>query len=165
MGDIMSKIKELLKDKNSVLVFDVDGVLALLEFGEYNHYYASDEDWDKFVNENNNLYTTDKVSKKMQKFLNRVDKNRVYVITAIGVNKEGEYKKEYVEKYYGINSNNVYYVDRNTSKIDNLNEIKNKHPEIEDYQLIMIDDTPDVLTEIQNNTNYSTAHISSFLDI
>ena len=161
----MSKIKELFKDKNSVLVFDVDGVLALLEFGEYNHYYASDEDWDKFVNNDNNLYTEDKVSKKMQEFLKDKDKSKIYVITAIGVNKEGIYKKEYVEKYYNIKPNNVYYVDRNTSKIDNLNEIKNMHPEIEDYQLIMIDDTPDVLTEIQNNTNYSTAHVSSFLDI
>ncbi len=161
----MNKIKELLKDENSVLVFDIDGVLALLEFGEYNHYYASDEDWDAFVNEDNNLYTEDKVSKKMQEFLKNVDKNRVYVITAIGVNKEGTYKKDFVEKYYGINPSNVYYVDRSTSKIDNLNRIRSMHPEIEDYQLIMIDDTPDVLTEIQNNTKYSTAHISSFFDI
>lgn len=161
----MSKIKELLKDKNSVLVFDIDGVLAILEFGEYNHYYASDEEWDDFVNNDNNLYTEDKVSKKMQEFLSSIDKNRVYVITAIGVNKEGIYKKEYVKKYYNIKSENVYYVDRNISKIDNLNEIRKKHQEIEDYQLIMIDDTPDVLTEIQNKTNYSTAHISSFLDI
>ena len=37
--------------------------------------------------------------------------------------------------------------------------------DIEDYQLIMIDDTTKVLTEIQQRTNYSTAHISSFLDI
>lgn len=161
----MSKIKELLKDKNSVLVFDVDGVLALLEFGEYNHYYASDEDWDKFVNEDNNLYTEDKVSKKMQDFLSDIDKERVYVITAIGVNKEGEYKKKFVEKYYGINPSNVYYVDRNNDKVSKLNKIRNKYPKINDYQLIMIDDTSDVLTEIQNNTNYSTAHISSFLDI
>ena len=117
----MSKIKELLKDKNSVLVFDIDGVLALLEFGEYNHYYASDEDWDKFVNNDNNLYTEDKVSKKMQEFLKDKDKSKIYVITAIGVNKEGIYKKEYVEKYYNIKPNNVYYVDMNTSKIDNIN--------------------------------------------
>ncbi len=161
----MSKIKELLKDKNSVLVFDIDGVLSLLEFGEYNHYYASDEDWDKFVNNDNNLYTEDKVSKKMQGFLKNIDKNRVYVITAIGVNKEGDYKKEFVRKYYNIKPDNVYFVDRNNDKVSKLIEIKNKHPEIQDYQLIMIDDTPDVLTEVQNKTNFSTAHVSSFLDI
>ncbi len=160
----MNKIKELLKDKNSVLVFDIDGVLAVLEFGKYNHYYASDEDWDKFV-EDNNLYTEDKVSKKMQEFLKDIDKNRVYVITQIGTDKEGIYKKEYAVKYYGIKPENIYFVYRNNDKISKLNEIRNKHPEVEDYQVIMIDDTPDVLTDVQLKTKYSTAHISSFLDI
>ena len=160
----MNKIKELLKDKNSVLVFDIDGVLAVLEFGKYNHYYASDEDWDKFV-EDNNLYTEDKVSKKMQEFLKDIDKDRVYVITQIGTDKEGIYKKEYAVKYYGIKPENIYFVYRNNDKISKLNEIRNKHPEAEDYQLIMIDDTPDVLTDVQLKTKYSTAHISSFLDI
>ena len=47
----MNRIKELLNDEESVLVFDVDGVLAVLEFGERNHYYFSDEEWDKFVSE------------------------------------------------------------------------------------------------------------------
>lgn len=160
----MNKIKELLKDKKSVLVFDIDGVLAVLEFGKYNHYYASDEDWDKFV-EDNNLYTEDKVSKKMQEFLKDIDKDRVYVITQIGTDKEGIYKKEYAEKYYGIKPENIYFVYRNNDKISKLNEIRNKHPEVEDYQVIMIDDTPDVLTDVQLKTKYSTAHISSFLDI
>ena len=148
-----------------MLAFDIDGVLALLEFGEYNHYYMSDEDWDNFVSDNNNLYTEDKVSKKMQEFLKSIDKTRVYVITAIGVNKEGEYKKEFVKKYYDINPKNVYFVDRNNDKVKWLNEIKKMHPDIKDYQLIMIDDTPDILTEVQESTNFSTAHISSFLDI
>ena len=31
----MSKIKELLRADDSVLVFDIDGVLALSEFGDY----------------------------------------------------------------------------------------------------------------------------------
>ena len=98
----MSRIKELLKDNNSILVFDVDGVLALMEFGDRNHYYASDEDWDNEVDNGLNLYTEDKVSKKMQQFLKNKDMNKVYVITTIGVNKEGEYKKEYLKKYYNI---------------------------------------------------------------
>ena len=161
----MSKIKELLNDKNSVLVFDVDGVLALLEFGEYNHYYLSDEAWDDFVNNGNNTYTEDKVSKKMQEFLKDKDKSRIYVITAIGVNKEGEYKKEYVSKYYGILPSNVYYVDRSNDKRSKIIEIRKNHPEVEDYQVVMIDDTPDILTDIQEHTKFSTAHISSFLDI
>jgi hypothetical protein len=161
----MNKIKELLKDDKSVLVFDIDGVLAILEFGEYNHYYASDEDWDLFLQSGNNLYTEDKVSKKMQEFLKDKDKSRVYVITTIGVDKEGEYKKDYANKYYGINPDHFFVTNRNQDKVKRLYEIKEKYPDIDDHHLIMIDDTPEVLTEIQNNTNFSTAHISSFLDI
>ena len=41
----MSRIKELLNDKNSILVFDVDGVLTVMEFGDRNHYYACDDEW------------------------------------------------------------------------------------------------------------------------
>ncbi len=101
----------------------------------------------------------------MQSFINTLDKERVYVITQIGVEKEGQYKKEYAEKYYGILPENVFFVYRNNDKISRLDEIRSKHPEIEDYQLIMIDDTPDVLTDVQLKTKYSTAHVSSFLDI
>lgn len=161
----MNSIKELLNDEKSILVFDIDGVLAVLEFGEHNHYFLSDEEWDSFVDSGNNSYTEDKVSKRMQDFLKTKDKKKVYVITAIGVNKEGEYKKEYVEKYYGILPENVYYVDRNNDKTSKLLEIRKNHPDVDDRHIIMIDDTPDVLTEIQLKTDFSTAHISSFLDI
>ena len=73
----MSRIKELLNDKNSILVFDVDGVLAVMEFGDRNHYYACDDEWDKQVDNGLNLYTEDKVSKKMQQFLKDKDMNKV----------------------------------------------------------------------------------------
>ena len=43
----MSKIKQLLRSDDSILVFDVDGVLAILEFGEYNHYEMNDRLWNE----------------------------------------------------------------------------------------------------------------------
>ena len=46
MSEKKSEIKDILNDKESVLVFDVDGVLALLEFGCNNHYIYDDEIWD-----------------------------------------------------------------------------------------------------------------------
>ena len=64
----MSKIKELLNDKESVLVFDVDGVLALLELGEYNHFSLNDEEWFKECERGINYYTENKVINKMKNF-------------------------------------------------------------------------------------------------
>ncbi len=161
----MSRIKELLNDKNSILIFDVDGVLAVMEFGDRNHYYACDDEWDKQVDNGLNLYTEDKVSKKMQQFLKDKDMNKVYVITAIGVNKEGECKKEYLKKYYNIHLDNIYFVNKNRDKTKELIKIRELNDNVDDEHIIMIDDTPEILSDIQDNTNYSTAHISSFLDI
>ena len=37
-----SKIKDLFEDHKTIYVFDVDGVLARLELGEYTHYFYND---------------------------------------------------------------------------------------------------------------------------
>ncbi len=161
----MSKIKDLLNSDESVLVFDVDGVLALMEFGEYTHYILSDEEWD-IANKNGvNYYTEDKVSRKMQEFIKKKNIDRIYVITKATSEEEYEFKKDYLNKYYEINKDNVYYVKNDNEKKDRLNIIKGFYKDLEDYKIIMIDDTATVLSDIMDNTNYSTAHISSFLDI
>lgn len=161
----MSRIKELIKDKDSVLVFDVDGVLALMEWGGYNHYELNDEDWAKECENGVNYYTEDKVSSKMQNFLKNKDMSRIYVITTVKNSNEGEFKREFVNKYYNIPKENVFYVEDNMKKLEKLEQIKQKYPELEDYKIVMIEDTVKILNAIMEKTNYSTAHISSFLDI
>ena len=161
----MNKIKELLKDKNSILVFDIDGVLALLEFGEYNHYHlVSDDEWNDAC-ENNNFYTEDKVSKRMQDFISTRDISNVYVISRVCNEPEIKHKIDYVKKYYGILEDHVYCVLNENSKLKEFENIRNKYKDKEDKQIIMIDDSTPVLTEIQEKTGCSTAHISSFLDL
>ena len=160
----MSKINELLNDKESILVFDVDGVLAVMEWGEYNHYGEDDETWTNMYSEGTYLYTEKYVSKHMQDFLKDKDKSHIYVITKVFTEHELEDKRAYLEKYYNINKDNVFSVKTNIEKIDVLNKIKEMHPEIDDHHLVMIDDTVEVLTSVMVRTPYSTAHISSFLD-
>ena len=161
----MSRIKELIKDKESVLAFDVDGVLAILEFGEYSHFIYNDEEWDKANNDGNNYYTDEKVSKKMQAFLKEKDMDRIYVITKATSLKEFEFKKDYLNRNYNIKMENMYYVDDDTNKKDKMKIIKEKYKDLPDYKMIMIDDSVTVLSDVMNNTDFSTAHISSFLDL
>ena len=113
----------------------------------------------------NNYYTKEKVSKKMQTFLKDKNMDNIYVITTTFGNKEGEFKREYVNKYYNIKKENVIYVNDNSEKTTEIIKIKEKYPNILDEQIIMIDDTTDILSDIMEKTNFSTAHISSFLDI
>lgn len=161
----MNKIKRLIKDNNNVLVFDVDGVLALLEWGEHNHFGLLDDEWVKACEEGLNAYTEEVVSHKMQEFLKSKDMSKVYVITTVGNNNEGEFKREFVNKYYNIPKDNVYYVKDNSEKTRRLFDIKEKYPQLEDKQIVMIEDTVGILNDIMEKTNFSTVHISSFLDI
>ena len=161
----MSKIKELLNDNASVLAFDIDGVLAVAEWGEHTHFALSDADWTKACENGINYYTEDKVSHKMQSFIAKKDRSRIFVITTVGDANEGEFKREFANKYYGIPRANVFYVSDDKDKGQMLLEIKRKFPHISDEKLIMIDDTVSILNDIMANTNFSTAHISSFLDI
>ncbi len=161
----MSKIKELLNDKESVLVFDVDGVLALLEFGEYHHYILSDEEWDKANIDGINYYTDEKVSKKMQAFLKEKNKDRVYVVTKANSLEEFENKKIFLNKNYEILMDNMFYVKKDTDKKDKMKLIKEKYKDLPDYKMVMVDDSITVLSDVMYNTSFSTAHISSFLDI
>ena len=161
----MSKIRELLKDENSVLAFDIDGVLAVMEWGEYHHFELDDEEWNRICGKGENGYTEDKVVKKMQSFLADRDMSRIYVITMVGQENEILFKKEFANKYYNIPKENVYCVNDNYEKKNILTKIKEKYPELEDYQLVMIDDTVKILNDVKTHTGFSTAHVSSFLDI
>ena len=161
----MSKIRSILQDNESVLAFDIDGVLAVMEFGDNTHFTLSDDEWIKECENGVNYYTQDLVIKKMQDFLKNKDMSRIYVITKAYNEQEYEMKKEYSNLYYGIPKENVYYVANNKDKVDILNKIKQKYPDLEDHKLVMIDDTVEVLNSVMENTKFSTAHISSFLDI
>lgn len=161
----MSKIKSILKDDESVLVFDIDGVLAVMEFGDNTHFVLSDDEWMKECESGTNFYTEELVSKKMQDFLKNKDKSKLYVITKAYNENEYEMKKTFSNLYYGIPKENVFYVENNEDKVNILVKIKEKYPDLEDEKIVMIEDTVDVLNSVMENTKFSTAHISSFLDI
>ena len=161
----MSKIHEVLSDDSSVLVFDVDGVLAVLEWGEYNHFGEDDETWANMYKEGQYLYTSQYVVKKMQDFLKNKDKNKVYVISKVYTDFELEDKKHFANEFYNIPKEHVFAVRNNDEKAMVMDRIKALHPDVPNHNIVMIDDTPDVLTYIMEHTKYSTAHISSFLDM
>ena len=161
----MSRIKELLNDNTSVLVFDIDGVLAVAEWGEHTHFALSDDEWTNACKNGTDFYTEDKVSAKMQDFISRKDLDKIFVITTANSRNEGEFKRRFANKFYKIPKENVYYVENNSEKVLKLAEIKRKFPNLLDEKIIMIDDTMSILNDVMEKTKFSTAHISSFLDI
>lgn len=160
----MSKIKKLIKDHDAILVFDMDGVLSKLEFGDFNHYALNDQEWSEACLKGENFYTEEKVIKRMQKYLSKKNMDNIYVITKVYNEKESEYKELFLTKYYNIKKDHIYYVDSNNAKVGVLLKIKEKYPDIEDYKIAMIEDSVDVLNDVMDKTNFSTIHISSFID-
>ena len=157
-----SKIKDLFADPKTIYVFDVDGVLARLELGEYTHYFDDDEMWEKAL-QNHNFYDEMRPIISMQDFIQKRNKEHIYVATRVYNEVEYEQKISFLEKHYGILKNHVYLVYNNDEKLDVMNKIKELHPNLEDKYFVMIDDTVEVLNHIMDNSNFSTVHISSFL--
>ena len=159
---VESKIRELFNDDKTVYIFDVDGVLAPIEYGEYNHYYYDDEKWALELVKKD-FYEDVKPFKTMQDFLKSKDMSRVYVVTKVMNEIELEQKKKFLKKNYNIDSNNVYLVYKDEEKLNVIKNIQKKYPLLEDKYFVLIEDTVNILSYVMENSSYSTVHISSFL--
>ena len=160
---MISKIKELMLEQESVVVFDIDGVLFPYEFGEYNHNFSPDSKWQEYL-KSNRPYEHMRPLTSLQKWMIRKDNNKNLFVCSVASGKdEREQKKKAVMSNYPIQEDNFYFVDSKKEKLEALKKIQSLYPGLEDKKIIMVDDSIDVLTYIQENSNYSTAHISTFL--
>ena len=157
-----SKIKELFENSNTVYIFDVDGVLAPIEYGEYTHYELDDEAWAKALL-TNNFYGDKKPFETFKSFLKDKDKKRIYVATKVMNDTEKTQKIEFLEKNYGIKKENIFEVYKNEEKLEVIKKIKEEYPLLDAKYFVMIDDSVEVLNHIMENSEFSTVHVSSFL--
>ena len=159
---VESKIRQLFLDDQTVYVLDVDGVLAKIEYGEYNHYCYDDELWAKMILEND-YYEHVLPLKTMQDFIKSKDVRRVYVATKVMNEEELKQKKNFLAKNYGILDDHVYSVLNDQEKLNVLKNIQKDYKNLDCKYFVMIDDTVDVLNHIMDNSAFSTVHISSFI--
>lgn len=162
----MSKIMDLIYDEESIVVFDIDGVLAKYEFGERNHNSCSDEEWDKdTVYHATMVYGSAKPSRLFQELIQhkRAKSSNVYACS-VASHGEDDAKTSFVRRYYDIPEGNIFLVRDKLHKLQVLNSIKMRHPNVPDEKIIIVEDTIKTLTYIQENSNYSTCHVSSFLE-
>jgi hypothetical protein len=159
----MSKIQELIKDNNTILVFDVDGVLAKMEYGEYNHFDLDDDNWTKLIETGECFYPDDQAIPSMLEYMKTKDMNNIYVCSKSYSEKEDNMKKRFAISAYGILEDHIYFVKDNLKKVEVLYKIKETRPDIDDKHIAMVDDTVDVLNSVKEHSNFATIHISSFM--
>lgn len=162
---VNSPVMKLMEEQESVVVFDVDGVLGAFEFGEHCHNGCLDEEWDEYIKEKN-PYDTIRPIKSIQCWIQKhKDPNHVFVCAASGSDLEDEQKKKFVLRYYDVPESHIYMVRSKPEKLNVLKQIhKTYFPGLDSSKIIMVDDTIKTLTFIQENSGYSTAHISSFIE-
>jgi len=161
----MSKIKQLLMEKDNVLVLDVDGVLALQEWGEYNHFDLSDEEWTVMATEQKHFYREELVSKKMQSYLSDKDPDLLFVISKAYTENEDESKVYFCNNYYRIPKDHIFFVRSDSQKVEVFKKIIAMFPNVPKHKKIMIEDTVSILNDVKEQTGCSTVHISSFIDL
>ena len=167
----MTRLNELLNDEKSIFVFDVDGVLAKMEFGDgNNHYFKSDPGVDsdiafsRAIVRGHNFYTDDLLNKTLQSFIAKKDNKKIYVLSRCYTEEEQKLKDDFLLRNYNVIKDNIMYTESYQDKLDALHLIKKLNPDVDDEHIIMVDDNVDhVLNYIMDNSNYTTMHISSFM--
>lgn len=146
------------KLKNSIVVFDVDGVLAGYEFGENCHYA---ETWDEaFVSPCDNPYCHVRPLPTLQHFIQEMKPENIYVCS-VASEIEKEAKSDFVTQNYRIRKKNIHFVADKSQKIEVLRKIKSER---EDLPIAIVDDTVKTLDQIHQEGGFMTIHVTSFFD-
>lgn len=160
---VVSKIWDILDADDSIIVFDIDGVLAAYEYGMYNHNACKECEWNDYI-KHHNSYENARPLSILQSFIAKKGKDKVFVCSVASENERNP-KIDFVVNNYKIEKTHIYFVDAKNEKLNTLHQIHHLYaPDLPDFKIIMVDDTIEVLTHIQDNSNYSTVHISSFME-
>lgn len=159
----MTGIQKLIESDDTIFVFDVDGVLARMEYGEHNHFDVDDDTWTKLILNGKCFYPDEQAIPSMVKFVKSKDINKIYVCSKSFADKEDEMKKRFLISAFGILEDHIYFVRENADKLNVMFEIKQLNEDIPDEKIAMVDDTVSILNNIKEKSKFATIHVSSFM--
>lgn len=147
-------IEKILKNKNTIYVFDVDGTVT-----DFN--YATRSFWNTTMNTVS--YDNVRPLRTMQKLISSLDKDKVFVCSRATLKGEPEAKAKFLSENFDLRPDHIYFVKENNEKLDVLKKIQNL-TKVEDELILLIEDSTDVLYNVLVNTNYSNMHVSYFIE-
>lgn len=153
-------IKYLLKE-DTVIFFDVDGVLAPYEFGE-NRHCIDDAEWGRKMKNGEDMYSTVAPIKLFQQFISQKGIDNVYVCSKANP-EEYESKMKFCHDGYGIPMDHIIMVSSKNDKLAILKAFAEANS-IPENKIAMVEDTTKTLDMIAKGSKCSTIHVSSFLD-
>lgn len=150
------KLRDKLKE--GAVVFDVDGVLAVYEFGDCCH---TTPIWEEaFISRQDNPYVPIKPIPVMQEYVRELGRENAYVCS-VSDTFDREPKADFVLRNYDIPAENIFFVASKSEKLDMLRALRER---LGDKQIAIVDDTVKTLDDIYLAGGFLTVHVTSFFD-
>lgn len=161
---VASPILELMSRPDTAVVFDIDGVLAIYEFGSAErpgHSACCDDDWETFVREND-PYRDAKPIAAIQRFISEraaVDPSLLFACSVADDYEEAG-KVAFVERHYAIPHDNITMVRKKDDKIAFLEYLAIRSG-LDRRNIVLVEDTTKTL-DAADAAGFSTCHVTSF---
>lgn len=153
----MSKLIDYLLEDDTVLVFDVDGVLAPYEFGDLVHSACPDDDWETYVRENDPYAHIDPVP-LIQDLIAAKSPERVFACS-VAMPYEEAGKRAFVTSNYAIPEDHVVMVASKADKLAELGRLAAAFG-VAPLRIALIEDTVKTL-DLAYEKGFCTVHVSS----
>ncbi|MBQ3390518.1 MAG: hypothetical protein IJG57_05560 [Firmicutes bacterium] len=160
---ILGHDEDLLKDRDVIRFFDVDGVLAVYGFGDDGVYVVKDDrDYDEYL-KTHDVYETARAPEFMKAYVEACcDPAKSFVISRSYTDVEDDQKIRFIRREYPqIPPENILFV-RGTAKTDIARQVLQERFGGLSAKHLCIDDTLDHLEKYQAE-GLRAVHISSLL--
>lgn len=157
----MSQILDYLLEPETAVVFDIDGVLAVYEFGELCHSACPDDEWESYVR-THDPYATSRPVRQIQRFVREKGPERVWACSQAS-EFEAKGKRDFVLRNYDIAPDHVAIVPDKAAKVDFLRQLA-RGLGVEERRVALVEDTVKTLDLVCASSDCTTVHVSSFFD-
>ena len=154
----MTRAIDFLMEPETIVVFDIDGVLAPYEFTPRCHSVIDDDEWFELVR-NGDPYGKLPPVQLIQRMVEEKGSANVYVCSVSSPDEYGG-KQRFVEKNYAIDPTHIRFVDSKAEKLTALRKIADERG-VPEQQIAMVEDTVKTLDAIARSSGFATIHVSS----
>lgn len=150
-------MSDLLVDKNSILMFDIDGVLCKYWFKDYNTKCFEDIHWAR-MNVSCDMYAHAERTHLFDDIIEKWDAEKLYTLSTATSSFEQRNKIHLIKREFPkFKDENILFVGDDKYKVGVMSEFWRKYPK---HDVILIEDSASILASVVSANN---SHIKCYL--